>query len=299
MFDLFEKIEKVARSGSSVLIRGESGTGKELVARAIHSCGSRSGESFNAINCAMLTRELANSELFGHIKGAFTGATTDHTGYFEASDGGTLFLDEIAELPLDVQSRLLRVVQEKTITRVGSTKAKTVNVRLVSATHRALRQEVNDGRFRRDLMYRVRVVPIFLPRLTERDLDIEIIAWQFINEFNKISHRTIEQIAPEVIDAFYGYSWPGNIRELRNNIEYAFVIGDGLTLNIDELPPELQGKEVEEEESIANDFDYQEEEKIRIYAALSKNKGRKGKAADELGMSRSTFWRKLKQYQIS
>lgn len=294
MHRFFELITRIARTDSSVLIRGETGTGKELVARAIHDLSRRKIHPFNAVNCAMLSPELVNSELFGHVKGSFTGATSDHKGYFEDSHRGTLFLDEVAELPSSAQSRLLRAVQERQITRVGSTKAKNFDVRILSATHRALRREVTKGTFREDLMYRLRVVPVFLPRLVERGDDIEILAWRFIQEFNGLGLRQITAISPSARDAIMSYSWPGNIRELRNNIENAFAVGEGEILELHDLTPELRG-----EAPPADDHDASESsshaarEKQRILAALNLAHGQKGIAADALGMSRSTLWRKI------
>jgi two-component system response regulator AtoC len=225
MMSFFQAIERVAKSEANVLVRGETGTGKELVARAIHALSGRSKGPFQALNCATLTSDLMQSELFGHVKGAFTGAVSDRKGLFEAADGGTLFLDEIAEMPLAVQPRLLRVLQERQFSAVGSFKQIRANVRLVSATHEALRRLVDEGRFRSDLMYRVRVVPLFLPTLAARGQDIEMLAWRFIDEFNRLKLRTIDAIDSTARDALYAYAWPGNIRELRNNIEYAFVMG--------------------------------------------------------------------------
>ncbi|MEZ4744324.1 MAG: sigma-54 dependent transcriptional regulator [Bdellovibrionota bacterium] len=244
MTNFFEVLRRVATTDSAVLIRGETGTGKELVARTIHNLSSRSTYNFNAVNCAMLMPDLFNSELFGHVKGSFTGAITDHKGFFEESHLGTLFLDEVAELPINAQSRLLRVLQEKNFMKVGSTKPISVNVRILSATHKSLRYEVKEGLFREDLMYRLRVVPIFLPRLVERGKDIEILTWRFIEEFNRQNHRFISALSHDAREAILSYEWPGNIRELRNNIEYAFAIGEGTTLTLDELTPELQGKDI-------------------------------------------------------
>ncbi len=270
------------------------------MARAIHNLSSRKSQSFNAVNCATLTPELANSELFGHVKGSFTGAVSDHKGYFEESDRGTLFLDEIAELPLNAQSRLLRVIQEKTYTRLGSTRSRKVDVRILSATHKALRRETKLGHFREDLMYRLRVVPIFLPRLVERGRDIEILAWRFIEEYNQFSVRKINSMTEDARSALLEYQWPGNIRELRNNIENAFAIGDGELLQISDLTPELRGEKPPGDdihELVA--LEYVQAERNRIVAALNDAEGNKGHAAKQLGMSRSTLWRKMKTLGIS
>jgi two-component system response regulator AtoC len=296
MMSFFQAIERVAKSEANVLVRGETGTGKELVARAIHALSGRSKGPFQALNCATLTSDLMQSELFGHVKGAFTGAVSDRKGLFEAADGGTLFLDEIAEMPLAVQPRLLRVLQERQFSAVGSFKQIRANVRLVSATHEALRRLVDEGRFRSDLMYRVRVVPLFLPTLAARGQDIEMLAWRFIDEFNRLKLRTIDAIDSTARDALYAYAWPGNIRELRNNIEYAFVMGEGPTLRLTDLTPELRGEAAPVDParvSLKND------EIQRIREALRLASNRKGAAAQRLGISRATLWRKVREYGLS
>lgn len=299
MLDFFELIRRVSATDSPILVRGETGTGKELVARAIHNLSERNLKPFGAVNCAMLAPELAASELFGHKKGSFTGASEDRKGYFEESHGGTLFLDEVAELPLSVQSRLLRALQEKSISPVGSTKTKAIDVRILSATHKALRREVKLGHFREDLMYRLRVVPIFLPRLIERGRDVEVLAWKFIEEFNRYQRRRIVKISAAARDALLSYEWPGNIRELRNNIEFAFAVGQGGTLSLSELTPELRGEEPSgamEETEVKLEF--QNAERAKIIHALNEADGHKGLAAEKLAMSRSTLWRKMKMLGI-
>ncbi|MCB9569777.1 MAG: sigma 54-interacting transcriptional regulator [Myxococcales bacterium] len=297
MFGLFDLLPKVARSDASVLIRGETGTGKELVARALHLLSPRKEGPFRALNCATLTPELLASELFGHVRGSFTGAIKDRPGLFTLADRGTIFLDEIAEMPLDIQARLLRVLQERTFIPLGGSEPLRVDVRVLSATHRALREEVARRRFREDLMYRVRVVPVFLPRLVERDGDIEALTWHFIGHFNAREPRKIEGIEPEVMDAFLAYAWPGNVRELRNAVEYAFAIGEGPVMSADELLPELRG-EPPRPTATPGRFDPLAEERERILSALRATHGRKGEAAKRLGMNRSTLWRKLRELQI-
>jgi two-component system response regulator AtoC len=298
MEQLFVKMKRVARTNASVLVRGQSGTGKELVSHAIHMRSPRSRKPFRAINCATLTGELLASELFGHVRGAFTGAVKDRSGIFALANGGTIFLDEIAEIPLTLQGRLLRVLQERTYIPVGGTEPKNADVRVISATHRALRKEVDERRFREDLMYRVRVAVIYLPRLVEREGDIEALTWHFINEFNKDGFRYIDAIHPHAFDAMMEHSWPGNIRELRNNIEQAFAMGEGPVLHLSDLTPELQGIGTFDDRTEAP-MTEQQLERDRLVAALRNAKGRKGDAADELGMSRSTLWRKLKVHGIS
>ena len=282
MLAFFALLPRVARSGASILIRGETGTGKELVARALHGVSAP---------------ELLASELFGHVRGSYTGAIKDRPGLFTLADKGTIFLDEIAEMPLDIQARLLRVLQERTFVPLGGSESRTVDVRVLSATHRALREEVDQRRFREDLMYRVRVVPLFLPRLVERDGDIQALSWHFIDSFNSRGGRQISAVDRDVMDAYLAYAWPGNIRELRNAIEYAFAIGEGPVLSLDELLPELRGEAPRSSTSRAV-FDPGFEERERILSALRATQGRKGEAAKRLGINRSTLWRKLRELQI-
>jgi two-component system response regulator AtoC len=296
MRELFAVVERVARSDATVLLRGETGTGKELIARALHDLSPRRDKPFQVVNCATLSGELLASELFGHVKGSFTGAIRDRKGLFEAADGGTVFLDEVAELPLDIQARLLRALQDQTFTPVGTTDPVTVDVRIVSATNKALRRRVAQRQFREDLMYRIRVVPLFLPRLAEREGDVEALLWHFIDQFNESGLRLVTGVSSEAMDALLEYRWPGNVRELRNVVEYAFAVGVGPTITIADLTPELRG------EPPPRDGDPQDPrvaEKARILEALEKTGGGKSKAADMLGMSRSTLWRKLRELRIA
>jgi two-component system response regulator AtoC len=296
MLTFFETLERVARTDSTVLIRGETGTGKELVAKALHNLGPRAERPFAPINCATLTGELLASELFGHVRGAFTGAIKDHAGLFAVADTGTVFLDEIAEIPPDIQARLLRVLQERTFTPVGGTQPIKVDVRVLSATHRSLRDQVEQGRFREDLMYRVRVVPLYLPRLVERTGDVEALLWQLIDHFNESGFRRLVYVERRALDAMLAYTWPGNVRELRNVVEYAFAIGEGDVLRLEELPPELRGEppvDAKRPPATAEAL-----ERARILEALRASGGRKSEAAAKLGMSRSTLWRKLKEHRI-
>jgi transcriptional regulator with PAS, ATPase and Fis domain len=304
MQQAFAIIRNVAETESTVLIRGESGTGKELVARAIHELSHRRHQPFLAINCAALTPSLLESELFGHVRGAFTGAIKDHVGLFQRADGGTVFLDEIAELPLDLQAKLLRVLQERTFLPVGGSRPVQVDVRILSATHRALREEVKAGRFREDLMYRLRVVPIFLPPLRERRRDVSTLLWRFIAEHNERGPRHIERIAPEAMRVLLDHAWPGNVRELQNVVEYAFAVGRSPELQMDELPPEFR-----EAQTVApstgnlgrekrSRYTLKADEGQLIREALEQNNGNIEAAANQLGMSRATFWRKRKQYDL-
>jgi two-component system, NtrC family, response regulator AtoC len=296
MQELFTLIERVARTTSSVLLRGQTGTGKELVARAIHALSPRASGPFRALNCATLTPELLASELFGHVRGAFTGAIRDRRGLFSLADRGTVFLDEVAELPLDIQARLLRVLQERTFIPLGGTDPISVDVRLISATHKALRREVEQHRFREDLMYRLRVVPIFLPPLCQREGDVAALAWHFIDEFNGRGGRVIEAIDDHAMKAMIGYPWPGNVRELRNVIEYAFAVGLGAVLTLYDLTPELRGEPPPDEPLLASTSSG---ERMRIEEALREAGGKKSLAAERLGISRSTLWRKLRELRLA
>ncbi|MGX2041689.1 sigma-54 interaction domain-containing protein [Methylocaldum sp. MU1018] len=291
----FQIIRNVAETDATVLIRGDSGTGKELVAQALHEESHRRGHPFLAINCAALSANLLESELFGHVRGAFTGAVKDHQGLFKRAEGGTLFLDEVAELPLELQAKLLRVLQEKTFIPVGGDHPITVDVRIVAATHRSLREEVKAGRFREDLMYRLRVVPIFLPPLRERRQDIGLLLQHFIDRHNVQGPRRIQRIEPDAMRMLLDHRWPGNVRELQNVVEYAFAVGRGEALQLDDLPPEFR----EEPASLAAAaVPAGETEAERIGQALTAAHGRIDRAARMLGMSRATFWRKRKKYGL-
>lgn len=299
MLQFLKLVERVAKSDSSVLIRGETGTGKELVARALHAMSARASGPFCAINCATLTPELLASELFGHVRGAFTGAVSNRKGLFALADRGTIFLDEIAEMPLDIQARLLRVLQEKQFVPLGATVAVKVDVRVLSATNKALREEVRLRRFREDLMYRVRVVPLYLPRLADREGDVQALAWHFIDEFNAKGGRHIEGIEPAAMQAMLAYSWPGNVRELRNVIEYAFAVGEGPVLTANDLTPELRGEPpaAQGEQTLLTMGP--EAERRRIVEAVRAARGHRTEAAKLLGMSRTTLWRKLREFGIA
>jgi len=300
MKEALKIIRNVAETETTVLIRGESGTGKELVAHALHLESHRQDKPFLAVNCAALTPSLLESELFGHARGAFTGAVRDHAGLFQRADGGTLFLDEVAELPLELQSKLLRVLQERTFIPVGSDRSLTVDVRIIAATHRSLREEVKAGNFREDLMYRLRVVPVFLPPLRQRRLDISFLLWHFIGRHNPHGPRRIERIEPEAMRLLLNYPWPGNVRELQNVVEYAFAVGRGPELTLSDLPPEFQ------ENPTMSAFPantpgmrpHPRDESSLIVEALELSKGKVGAAAEMLGMTRVTLWRKRKKYQI-
>jgi transcriptional regulator with PAS, ATPase and Fis domain len=297
MKEVFRIIERVAPEDVTVLVRGETGTGKELVAHALHALSSRAKGPFRALNCAALPPNLLESELFGHARGAFTGAVKDTPGHVQLAHEGTLFLDEVAELPLELQAKLLRVLETRSVIPVGAREPIPVDVRIVSATHRALRQEVEAGRFRADLMYRLRVIPIFLPALRERREDIALIAEKLIASMNESSRRHIERISPSALAVLERYDWPGNVRELRNVLAYAYAIGEGLILQASELPTELFDTELAGSAPVAavapRVAEHLGTEARRILTVLERTGGNKNRAAQILGISRVTLWRRL------
>jgi transcriptional regulator with PAS, ATPase and Fis domain len=296
---LFLLIDKAARSDANVLIRGETGAGKELVAHALHARSARSSGPFRAINCAALPATLLESELFGHERGAFTGAVRDNPGHFRAAHRGTLLLDEVAELPLELQAKLLRVLETRTVIPVGGRDPVPVDARLITATHRSLRREVEAGRFRADLMFRIRVVPLFLPPLRARKSDIILLAHKVIEELNPKARRKIERIPDSTATLLERYPWPGNVRELRNAIEYAFVVGDGPLLVPADLPAEIQDPSLDElgpplvnVAAVTVNSEQSDPEWERIARALERTGGHRDRAAKLLGISRATLWRK-------
>ncbi len=291
MHAAFQIIQNAAETDASVLMRGESGTGKELAARALHAESHRRSGPLLAVNCAALSPTLLESELFGHVRGAFTGAVRDRKGLFERADGGSLFLDEVAELPMDLQAKLLRVLQDGIILPVGGNRTIQVDIRLIAATHSGLRRRVAEGAFREDLMYRLRVVPIFLPPLRERRGDVELLLWHFIDEHNVRGPRRIERIHPRAMKLMLDHDWPGNVRELLNVVQYAFAVGRGRELLPSELPPEFREARPARRRTQAS-------EEQRIREALEQSEGHIGRAAELLGVSRPTFWRKRKKHGI-
>ncbi|SET71051.1 sigma-54 interaction domain-containing protein [Stigmatella erecta] len=293
---LFRTIERAARTEASVLVRGESGTGKELTAHALHALSSRAKGPFRAINCAALSPSLLESELFGHVRGAFTGAVRDSPGHFRLAGGGTLFLDEVAELPLELQAKLLRALETHSVIPVGGREPISVDVRIVAATHRALRREVEQGRFRADLMYRLRVVPLFLPSLRERPGDILPLARRFLKDLNARGGRQVLRFSAQAQRQLQEYPWPGNVRELRNVMEYAHVMGEGPVLSEAELPPEFN--EQAHPAPRASESAQRSTAPVGvedIHRALSQTQGNRARAAALLGISRITLWRRLRQ----
>lgn len=296
MHRLFVLMERAAVTEAPVLIRGETGTGKELVAQTLHRLSTRASGPFRAVNCATLTPELLASALFGHVKGAFTGAVRSRRGLLALTNGGTLFLDEIAELPLNLQARLLRVLETQSFVPVGGTEPVRVNVRLISATHKALRRAVDAGQFRRDLMYRIRVVPLFLPRLIDRTGDISVLTSHFITQLNTTGVRTVTAIAPDCMEMLMSWSWPGNVRELKNVLQSAYILGEGPTLTHDELTPEIRGEPPPGDTLSVNPLAM--EEKQQLLAALREANGSRSRASALLGIHRTTLWRKLKSHRL-
>lgn len=300
MKQIFHVVERAARRDVSVLVRGPTGSGKELIARAIHELSPRKAGPFRAINCAALPPTLLESELFGHVRGAFTGAVKDSPGFFRAAHHGTLFLDEVAEMPLDLQAKLLRVLETRSVIPIGGTEAIDVDVRIVAATHQSLRRAVEHNQFRADLMYRLRVVPIFLPPLVARRGDVELITDKLIEQLNQAGSRNVTHVSRSARDAIAGYPWPGNVRELKNALEYAYVIGDGPVLLDVELPAEISGMAFDPDAPAINMREAPAErsdespEARRIRLALEHADGNRERAAQILGMSRVTLWRRMK-----
>ena len=298
MHRVFQQVRRAGKSDSTVLVRGESGTGKELVARALHACSPRKTGPFRAVNCATFTASLLASELFGHAKGAFTGAVQDKQGLLQQANHGTLFLDEVAEIPVELQGQLLRVLQERRFVPVGGRKEIEVDLRLVSATNSSLRELVAERSFREDLMYRIRVIILRLPPLRERQGDLEVLTWAILDRLNEGRTRRIARIEGAAWAAMQNYDWPGNIRELQNNLEAAHVLGEGGCLTLDELAPELRGEGYEvftgrEPKPQGPSFDVLERE--RLVQVWEETGGHRGKMAVSLGVSRSTLYRKLRK----
>jgi DNA-binding NtrC family response regulator len=314
MLRIFGLIEHLAESDATILITGESGTGKELVARAIHAYSPRSRGPFVAVNSAAIPQELIESELFGHIRGAFTGAVRDRVGRFELAAGGTIFLDEVGDIPVHLQVKLLRVLQERTFERVGESESRSSDARVIAATNKDLRQAILDESFREDLYYRLRVVPIEVPPLRQRREDIEPLARHLLARVGARHDRAV-RLSPDAMRALFRYSWPGNVRELENALEYAVAVSKGQTLHPQDLPLEVSGAEPRpvvisrplrpssESEAasepppspstqLPTDVD---SELARIRSALETHQWRRAEAAAALGMSRTTLWRKMRE----
>jgi transcriptional regulator with PAS, ATPase and Fis domain len=300
---VFHILQRAAAREVGVLIRGPTGSGKELAAHALHALSARAQGPFRAVNCAALPPTLLESELFGHVKGAFTGAVAASQGIFRAAHRGILFLDEVAEMPLELQAKLLRVLETRTVIPVGSTDPVEVDVRIIAATHQPLRAAVEHGRFRADLMYRLRIVPVFLPPLAARVGDVELLTHKMIEQLNAQGGRQITRISPGALEALTEYPWPGNVRELRSALEYAYVIGDGSQLVEADLPPEIggalaaaAGTNTSPVAQAGAGDDRPEARRIRV--ALERAAGNRERAAQMLGMSRVTLWRRMRSYGL-
>src|SRR5512142_513982 len=313
MREVTRMIEAVAYSAATVLVTGESGTGKELVARALHARSPRKGHPFVALNCGALTETLLESELFGHVKGAFTGAQRDQKGLFDAADGGTIFLDEIGDIPLATQVRLLRVLQEGEIKRVGAADAVRVDVRVIAATHRDLPKLVKSGKFREDLFYRLNVINIPLPALRERVEDIPLLAHHFLRRYTDRLGKRVKTLSPEAIELLCGYRWPGNVRELENAVERAVVLCRGEIITPADLPPAVTGRTAplvretpaagEESAWLTLSYAAAKEQALRrfeksyVEALMRACDNNISAAARKAGMDRSNFKRVLRKYR--
>jgi len=293
MQGLYQLVEDLAESNASVLILGESGTGKELVATAIHNTSQRSEGPLVKVNCSALSEGLLESELFGHVKGAFTGAIRDKAGRFEQADGGTVFLDEIGDLSSAVQVKLLRVLQEREIERVGSNEPRKVDVRIIAATHRDLLQGIAEDSFREDLYYRLNVVSAELPALRERTEDIPLLVEHFIDKYNARTNRDIQGIDRETLGLLMDYHWPGNVRELENAIEHAFIKCRTGTLLPDCLPSHLQPDRETPQAQLGSGS-----QRAHVQKILAECHWNRSMAAERLGMHRTTLWRKMKEWDL-
>lgn len=294
---VYQNICDLANVVSTVLIEGETGTGKELVARAIHLSSNRKKEPFVALNCAGLTESLLTSQLFGHKRGAFTGAIADSKGVFETANGGTLFLDEIGDIPMSVQTVILRALQEKEIIRVGESKPRKIDVHILAATHRNLTQEVAKGTFREDMLYRIRVARIYLPPLRKRLEDLPLLISSFLTQFRVSIGKPVQEVSYESMRLLMGYSWPGNVRELKSAIEFAVIRCKGSVIQIEDLPPEILDTAYSQPrfDKVYNNTNSKE----RLLAALESAGGNRTIAARLLGMSRATFYRRLSDFNFS
>jgi DNA-binding NtrC family response regulator len=298
---VLELVDVVAATDSAILIQGESGTGKELVARAIHFRGARAARPFIAINCAALPEALLESELFGYAKGAFTGAATERKGLFEDADGGTLLLDEIGDMPLLLQGKLLRVLQEGEIRRVGSTAVRRVDVRILASTNRSLEDLILEGKFREDLFYRLNVIPVVIPPLRDRPEDIVPLCRHFLILYGRKLSRAPQSLSPDALEVVLAHTWPGNIRELENVIERAVTLSSSVVISAEEFRTILtlgHGGSRPTPAPTSAGGTLQGAERDTIMRALRDAEGNQTRAAEALGMGRNTLWRKMKKYGI-
>ena len=295
-----ESAKKVANTDATVLLTGETGTGKEVFAQAIHQASKRSKNNFIAVNCSAFSKELLENELFGHKAGAFTGATKDAKGIFEEANNGTVFLDEIGEMPLDLQAKLLRVLESGEFLKVGDNKPIKTDVRIIAATNRDLQKEILSGNFREDLYYRINIFNITLPALRERTVDIEELANYFLTVFTTKTNKKIKRISADYLEALKLHSWKGNIRELRNVIERSIILVDGEELTVDSLPNEFQQSTFNSQQSAKplSAFELASAEKIHIQKVMNYTNGNKTETAKLLNIALTTLYRKLEEYKI-
>lgn len=298
MKGIFESIQSVAKARSTVMITGGSGTGKELVARAIHYCSNRADGPFIKLNCAALPENLVEAELFGYEKGAFTDAKKTNRGRFELADGGTLLLDEISEMPLNLQSKLLRVIQEREFERIGSSKTISVDIRLIATSNRNLKELIANGKFREDLYFRLNVIPIHLPPLEERVEDVALLADHFIEKYNRENSKNITGLDHSALSLLSGYHWPGNVRELENLIERAIVTTKNIELTEDDFPTELAlGRTADGMPGLKMPMSLEEGNRYLILKTLERCQGNKTRAAELLGVTPRTIRNKLAEYR--
>jgi two-component system response regulator PilR (NtrC family) len=312
---IHQLIQKVAASNTNVLITGESGTGKELIARAIHLNGPRKNKPFVAVNCGAIPETLIESELFGHVRGAFTGAVADHVGLFKQADQGTIFLDEVGELPLHLQVKLLRVLQEKSFTPVGGSKPLNVDVRVISATNRDLRKDMEDGRFREDLFYRLNVVQMVMPPLRNRKEDVPALAHYFLGKFAASHNKKVEEISSSALMRLMSYSYPGNVRELENIIEHAVAVTNKNILTEEDLPQNVRSLPIADEadvfektapggaelffgKGLSLDAELETHEKCILLGALKRANGVQKRAAEILGINYRSLRHRLEKYDM-
>jgi len=298
MQQVFDLTRKAAQSEAPVIIYGESGTGKELVAHAIHALGWRREGPFIPCNCAALNEALLESELFGHVKGAFTGAYTHRQGRFEAANRGDIFLDEVGDIPPAIQVKLLRVLETKQFERVGDHRSISVDVRIITATHRDLETLVSEGVFREDLFFRINVIPIHLPPLRERLDDIPLLVEHFIRHLRRRSGKEISGLTREAMKIFQDYPWPGNVRELKGALEYAFVVAEDGLITPEHLPPQLVSPELSRQHLPETGAIRNADERMALVKALRQSHGNQSQAAALLGVSRVTVWHRMKKHGI-
>ncbi|MCK9374834.1 MAG: sigma 54-interacting transcriptional regulator [Syntrophobacterales bacterium] len=298
MQKIFHLLDELMNTDTTVLITGETGTGKELVAKALHYGGPRAAKPLITVNCSALAENLLESELFGHVKGAFTGAQKDRIGRFQAAHGGTIFLDEVGDIPPRLQLKLLRVLQEKTIERVGDSTTCRVDVRVIAATNRHLKQRISQGEFREDLYYRLKVLEIALPGLRERREDIPLLIQHFLTLFNKSYHKNIEEISQEALKTFMIYPWPGNVRELQHAIEHAYVLCNGPTIALEHIPAEIRDFQFRETPATGGRLKSSALQTAEILQALTETGWNKAKAARRLGISRPTLYQLINLHHL-